>query len=149
MKRKIINQKDQEREEKCPWFKLAFFTCTYNSFVCIVTLMLRRRRREKEQEIISSKGYVILLTCIYTYIYIHAQYTAWSIYFSRFYHRLRHHYPVDDKWHTLSVYYKKQEKRRKMRTVYLVVHSDIRYIVKDNYNKLNLLKLPVEYNNHH
>jgi hypothetical protein len=36
-----------------------------------------------------------------------------------------------------------------MRTVYLIVHSDIHYIVKDNDNKLKMFEMPVEYNNHH
>lgn len=60
--------------------QISFFTRTSNAFVCIVTLMLRRRRRGKEQEIISSKGYVILLTYIgthtHTYVRTHTQYTA-------------------------------------------------------------------------
>jgi hypothetical protein len=73
--KKNNKSKRSRKKREISLTQISFFTWTYNSFVCIVTLMLRRRR-EKEQEIISSKGYVILLTCIYTYIYIHTQYTA-------------------------------------------------------------------------
>jgi hypothetical protein len=40
-------------------------------------------------------------------------------------------------------------KRGKMGAVYLIVHSDIQYIVKGNDNKLKLSESLAEYNNHH
>jgi hypothetical protein len=43
----------------------------------------------------------------------------------------------------------KARKKKKMRAVYLIVHSDIQYIVKDNDNKLKMFERLVEYNNHH
>jgi hypothetical protein len=45
--------------------------------------------------------------------------------------------------------YNKSKGKEKTRAVYLIVHSDIQYIVKDNDNKLKLFELLVEYNNHH
>jgi hypothetical protein len=42
-----------------------------------------------------------------------------------------------------------KSKKEKMRTVYLIVHSGIRNIVKGNDNKLKMFEMLVEYNNHH
>jgi hypothetical protein len=105
--------------------------------------MLSRRREKKEQEIISSKGHVILLTHTYTYIHIHSTQpdlfisqgpiTGFDIIILLTANGIRSACIIKEKG----------------RAVYLVVHSDIQHILKDNDNKLKLFEKLAEYNNHH
>ncbi len=119
--------------------QISFFTCTYNSFVCIVTLMLRRR--EKEQEIISLKGHVILLTYTHTHIHTYIRNTQPDLFISQ--GSITGSdiiIPLTTNGIRSACIIKAKKKEKNARAVYLVVHSDIQYIVKDNDNKLQLFE---------